>query len=912
MSVTQPPATQQEKQPPQYFKGIVKLVLSGDSVIIRGTPKGGPPPERQLNLSGINAPRAGRRAGGNADETKDEPFAWEAREFLRKKLVGKEVVFTVEYKVPASGREYGFLYLGKDAASGENIVESLVSEGFVTVRQEGIRGSTELARLAELESAAKAASKGKWASSGLQEHVRDIKWTVENPRQLVDKFKGKPIQAVVEHVRDGSTIRAFLLPDFYHITLMVSGIRSPGFKLDSDGKPDPSATEPLAEEAKFFTESRLLQRDVQIILESVNNNNFVGSVIHPNGNIAELLLRDGFARCVDWSIPMVTGGAEKLRAAEKAAKEKKSRIWKDYKPATVQLSAKDKQFSCKVVEIVNADALMVKLNDSSVKKIFLSSIRPPRLEEKEGSEKKKGFRPLYDIPWLYEGREFLRKKLIGKRIDVTVDYVQPASANYPEKTCCTVLIGGVNVAEALVSKGFATVVRYRQDDDQRSSRYDELLAAEMKAVKTSNGVHDKKEAPTHRVADLAGDLTKSKQFLPFLQRAGRSEAVVEFVASGSRLRLYIPRETCLITFLLAGITCPRGTRPNIGGAPGVQEGEPFGDEATIFTKEHCLQHEVEIEVESMDKGGNFIGWLWVDNQNYSVQLVEQGLASVHFSAERSPYYRSLQIAEENAKRRKIKMWANYVEKEVKLDKEEEVATERKTNYQAVVLTEVTPELHFYVQKVEQGPALEQLMMQLRQELNANPPLAGSYVPKKGDICAAKFSDGEWYRARVEKIAGAQVHLLYMDYGNREVTSALKCSTLPAAYAGPPAFAHEYTLACVSLPKDADDIQEAVAAFNEDTAERQLLMNIEYKGLNGDCVTLLSNETDPTQRKDIARELVADGLLCVETRRDKRLQKLVSDYISAQDAAKKRHLNIWRYGDITDDDANEFGLGKRKN
>lgn len=912
MSVTQPPATQQEKQPPQYFKGIVKLVLSGDSVIIRGTPKGGPPPERQLNLSGINAPRAGRRAGGNADETKDEPFAWEAREFLRKKLVGKEVVFTVEYKVPASGREYGFLYLGKDAASGENIVESLVSEGFVTVRQEGIRGSTELARLAELESAAKAASKGKWASSGLQEHVRDIKWTVENPRQLVDKFKGKPIQAVVEHVRDGSTIRAFLLPDFYHITLMVSGIRSPGFKLDSDGKPDPSATEPLAEEAKFFTESRLLQRDVQIILESVNNNNFVGSVIHPNGNIAELLLRDGFARCVDWSIPMVTGGAEKLRAAEKAAKEKKSRIWKDYKPATVQLSAKDKQFSCKVVEIVNADALMVKLNDSSVKKIFLSSIRPPRLEEKEGSEKKKGFRPLYDIPWLYEGREFLRKKLIGKRIDVTVDYVQPASANYPEKTCCTVLIGGVNVAEALVSKGFATVVRYRQDDDQRSSRYDELLAAEMKAVKTSNGVHDKKEAPTHRVADLAGDLTKSKQFLPFLQRAGRSEAVVEFVASGSRLRLYIPRETCLITFLLAGITCPRGTRPNIGGAPGVQEGEPFGDEATIFTKEHCLQHEVEIEVESMDKGGNFIGWLWVDNQNYSVQLVEQGLASVHFSAERSPYYRSLQIAEENAKRRKMKMWANYVEKEVKLDKEEEVATERKTNYQAVVLTEVTPELHFYVQKVEQGPALEQLMMQLRQELNANPPLAGSYVPKKGDICAAKFSDGEWYRARVEKIAGAQVHLLYMDYGNREVTSALKCSTLPAAYAGPPAFAHEYTLACVSLPKDADDIQEAVAAFNEDTAERQLLMNIEYKGLNGDCVTLLSNETDPTQRKDIARELVADGLLCVETRRDKRLQKLVSDYISAQDAAKKRHLNIWRYGDITDDDANEFGLGKRKN
>jgi len=182
------------------------------------------------------------------------------------------------------------------------------------------------------------------------------------------------------------------------------------------------------------------------------------------------------------------------------------------------------------------------------------------------------------------------------------------------------------------------VVRYRQDDDQRSSRYDELLNAEMKATKTSKGVHDKKEAPTHRVADLAGvcfqealrpfllliqfsnfrccfvclilqDIAKSKQFLPFLQRAGRSEAVVEFVASGSRLRLYIPRETCLVTFLLAGISCPRGTRPNLGGQPGVQEGEPFGDEALLFTKENCLQRQVEIEVESMDKGGNFIGYL---------------------------------------------------------------------------------------------------------------------------------------------------------------------------------------------------------------------------------------------------------------------------------------------------------------
>lgn len=61
-----------------------------------------------------------------------------------------------------------------------------------------------------------------------------------------------------------------------------------------------------------------------------------------------------------------------------------------------------------------------------------------------------------------------------------------------------------NVAEALVSKGLATAVRYRADDDQRSPHYDELLSAETKAVKAGKGMHSKKENPVHRVVDLSG------------------------------------------------------------------------------------------------------------------------------------------------------------------------------------------------------------------------------------------------------------------------------------------------------------------------------------------------------------------------------------------------------------------------
>ena len=117
---------------------------------------------------------------------------------------------------------------------------------------------------------------------------------------------------------------------------------------------------------------------MEIVLESVNNTNFIGSIIHPNGNIAEALLKEGLAKCVDWSLACVTGGGEKYRLASAEAKEKKLKLWKDYVSSGPVISAKDKEFSGKVVEIVNGDAIMVKKNKTELKKIHLASIRPPR------------------------------------------------------------------------------------------------------------------------------------------------------------------------------------------------------------------------------------------------------------------------------------------------------------------------------------------------------------------------------------------------------------------------------------------------------------------------------------------------------------------------------------------------------
>lgn len=801
--------------------------------------------------------------------------------------------------------DIGKLYLGRDV-NGENINEAMVAEGLVDVRR--VKNNDEEARFASLEETAKSAGKGKHSSEPSENHIRDLKWTVDNPTKFVDSFRGKPVNAIIEYIKDGSTFRALLLPSMHLITFQLSGLRCPTFKKVEDK----DVAEPFADEAKFYVESRLLQRDVKIILEGVANpvnGILLGTILHPNGNISEFLLRDGLARCVDWSMGCVTQGAEKYRAAEKQAKQSKLRLWKSYVPSNVLSDDNKRTIIGKVVEILNGDGMVIKTHDGH-SKVYLSSVRPPRLadyKETLANKVDKKNVPLYDVPLLFEAREFLRKKLIGKKVNALVDYIQPKSEEYQEKTYCTIIFGETNVAEALISQGLAKVVRHKQDDEQRSQKYDELLAAEARAAKKKIGMHSEQEQATMKIADATTDSAKAKQFLPLLQRLGRFDALVEFAASGSRFRLYIQKETLLITFLLSGIECPRASRSNPQGNNQIP-GEEFGDDALVFSKDRCMHREVKVEVETMDKGGNFIGYMFLDDgTNLSVGLVEQGYASVHSTAQRSSYYGALSKAEENAKAKRLNRWKNYVEeKKVQEEVEKNEPQERAVNYKRIVLTEVTRDLHFYAQSVENGTKLEQLTYQLRSELELRPPVAGAYTPKVGEVCVAKFSqDNEWYRARVLKVDGSKVTVLFIDYGNQESTVATKLAQIPAGFATLPGQAQEYALALVSLPKDDDYIEAAIDYFKSQILnDAEFLINTEYKNGSTDCVTLYNAD-----KEDIGKMLIKDGFVLVERRRERKLQKLLSEYMKAQETAKSSRINLWRYGDITEDDATEFGALK---
>ncbi|XP_058068753.1 ribonuclease TUDOR 1-like [Magnolia sinica] len=168
------------------------------------------------------------------------------------------------------------------------------------------------------------------------------------------------------------------------------------------------------------------------------------------------------------------------------------------------------------------------------------------------------------------------------------------------------------------------VLTITKDFEERSNYYDALLAAKSHAINGKKGIHSTKDPPVMHVMDLlTASAKKAKDFLPFLQQSKRLPAVVDYVLSGHRFKLLIPKETCSIPFSFSGVRCPG-------------RDEPFSDEAIASMRRKILQRDAEIEVETVDRTGTYLGSLWESKTNMAVVLLESGLARLQtaFGAKR--------------------------------------------------------------------------------------------------------------------------------------------------------------------------------------------------------------------------------------------------------------------------------------
>ncbi|RKP01027.1 hypothetical protein CXG81DRAFT_4301, partial [Caulochytrium protostelioides] len=780
---------------------FVKSVLSGDTVILRSRPINGPPTERLVSLAAIVAPRL----GGPRDPEKEEPFGFLAREFLRRRLVGKEVYYRVLYTVPG-GRDYAVLQTQAPIAEDQVVVQkALVAAGWAVPKE----GRNEIdAELEYLHDVAKHEQKGKYdpANAGLAARTVDYNLSKEDAQKLYAKHKGKPLPAVIEQVKDGSTYRVLVKvePDVHVVlSLQATGLRAPMWRKGIPNLPD--IVEPFSEESKFYVEARLLQKDVQVLLENVGNNSnaLFGSVLYPLGDIGEALLKEGLAKCADFSILMVTGGPGRYRAAEAQARERRLRIWRD-----VAVKAPVNAWEATVTRVISGDTLMVSSRTKGEQKVTLSSIRIPRDTSADGNtgshtslHSNNANSDQTEMPYFqYEAREAIRKRVIGKTVTIAEDYVTPANAGYEARTCVTILSKNVNLAEMLVGKGLALVIRHRRDDD-RSSSFDQLLMAEERAKAGKVGIHATTPMAPIRFSEVSKSAQRAKIFMTQLTRLRRFKAVVDFVVSGSRFRVIVPGQNLRMTLVLDALRTPRTARN------ASETSEPFGAEATQLANQHLLQRDVEVEVTGQDKTGGITGNVFVDGTNFGAMLLEAGYATLHsYSAQHNEHYAQLTAAAGVAERQKLGVWS--IEKPA-AEPTEESATAPKVgphideNGQRVVVTDYAGKGQIHIQTLGEGVQRLETMMQTFSDVYADAAQPALTSAKNNDVIAAQFTvDDHWYRARVLRTVNkTSVNVIYVDYGNTETLPLSRCKRLVDAHrlSVLPAQATAAQLAFVQMP-----------------------------------------------------------------------------------------------------------------
>lgn len=1023
----------------QWFLGTVKEVLSGDLLVIVGTgqasytqfPSGCPGvrAEKRLTLSHVLAPRLARRDGS----TQDEPCAWQSREHLRRKVVGKQVTFRVDQVLGNSGREFGTVFVqptpkpsagdqngATQQAQPENVALYQVAAGLAKCKENfhsehdqglqlqfkqaeekaktqgwGIwKGSLEATNTSapddkkkkrragggkkKKEKKAAQSSGGSVTQSLPMPRVRKVvQVSQEDAPSLLGKYKDKGlVGCVVESVGNPHVLKVTIPPfvvspsggeepasaadqqeaeeakrTFTTATVFVCGVScplvskrpsAPAAQAEGEQEKQPAAVpvaEPYSVRSKVFVENLVLnQSGVSLRFEDTDKyGNLYVSVfrtLQSKGgeasevvNVAEALLKEGLGKTIDWSTRMLSSmTASKLRQAEKSAKQKKQGIWHNFKEQENSNALTD-EFKAIVVEVVSGDTLNLWLPQQKLeKRVQLSSIRAPRLPSRGNNNVGEAY--------AVEAKEFLRQRLIGKEVTCKMEYQRkvpigggapPPPAGSGSEAAATAQQTRIlafanltleeragnpqNVSIMLLVRGLAQTVKHRSEDDM-SGVYEDLVEAESKALKQRKGLHSgKKPSPPGRVNDLSsgGSQAKSKQFLPFLQRSDRVHAVVDYVLSGHRFKLNIPKDSLQITFALSDVRCPG-------------RNEAFSDEALKYARLHCMQRDVEIEVDGIDKIGTFTGRLYLPPKsiNFSQSLVASGLAKV--AGYNVPQGSPLVHAQNRAKDAKLNIWKdyeepNYDEEALEQEKQANSGSAKEKESMKIRAVNVVSGSVFYAQKVDDQTT--SLLEQIGALSLSEASTTGAF--QVGEVVLCKYAgDGQVYRAKIEAYdrAAKAYDVFYIDFGNREKAPEKSISPLDLGLkmSSPLAFACQ--LAFVKAPSLQDDYGYEAAEFLQALIGRGQILAAQVEERVSEVVQGRKPETitkmtlvDPQTNENVALELVRNGLARVESQykrkgfghRQTNPSEIVQALQEEEQGAKKDHLNIWQYGDCGSDD-----------
>ena len=765
------------------IKGLVKGVQSGDTIILSGKlPKnGGLPEEISLTLTGVYAPKI-----GNSSKLDEEAYSYDSREFLRKLVVGKVVLYKVDYS--HNDRKFGHIVLDNKNINAEILKNGFAKIGFLPKGQEKLYQSELWTTLKEAEKEGKEKKLGIYAadSSDNKTHIRHLHnlSDAEEDKKKVDEAidKNNEIDAIVEYVFNCAFLSVYI-PKwncFAKVNLRFISIPS--------NTKDPE----LYKKGKAYCERICLSKDVKLkIFDFDETKNLVCDVIvlDKNQNLAELILKEGYSKSF-------TGGNKNpkvynltdinlARAAESEAKSKRLGVWKDAvvtESKSLKKDVDDDLSDTRCIMVNSGDSLTVLNKKKEEVRIFLSNLKAPALAKFGTDEQNK--------PWAFQSRDFVRKKLVGKNIKCDLDYLHTVNQENTkgkgpqgskskrvmkfytvyytddkgESQCINVEI---------IKNGLANIANYKIEEGNPSREFDAMLKAEQEAKKNKVGLFSPKVPPLCTYSDLiTAGKTKKKEFINFLTGLEHLDCVVDFCFSANKFKLRIDQKQVMIPFGLIGVKSFTNDKNNSSLF------EKYFKISHDFVVNTILQRDGKCDIIQADRIGNYFGNFIFDGKNFGTVLIEKGLAVCNERSSdlgKNKYINEMREAEKKAKEKKIGLWEDEgLAKLLKGDSFEETSSEKKfVQVNKDIKVRITDQIDFdkfYCNFLPNKTLdkIEEILADYDDEIRK--PESLSLPIKIGTLCAAKFpDDNKYYRGLVKRFNKdkKEFQIEFIDYGNLE-------------------------------------------------------------------------------------------------------------------------------------------------
>ncbi len=891
------------------LNGLVTGVNSGDHLLVQGKSKEGEaPPTHDLYLAYIDAPKM------PAPQKKGDAFALASREFVRKLVIGKKISFLPAYS--KEGRDYATVWVESAPGKTVDVVEELVAAGLATVRahnepkEEKAEQIDRYQTLKLTQDSAMHEGRGLWTkrSELIAENAVHIAYPGTGSydhAKIQDEINqdGGVADGIVEYVFS-PCVYSIYLPKYKAVAkLALEYVHNP-----PGGPKATEAQQKISKCARAFVERLVQHRDVTVQLDSFDatNASFLGKLLIKEGvvDVAAELLTNGFAKLLKQEPTMDAAYYVKMRLAMNQAQTGKKGLWKD--PGLKGKDEEDKgergsKFTAHVIEVHSGDSLTVaKVGTEEERRVFMAGIRAPNMPTPANPERGQ--------PYAWEAKEHLRKMLVGKQVEVELEYTktpvkgesEPADVKKKAMTFVNILLSdGRCVNVEMVELGLASMLTPRVNE-VLTAYYVQMGKAVEKAKAAKKGIYAVGGvAPVHSYQDLVGPQnTKTLMYYQeFFSKNPHVSGVVEHCFSGSRFKLRVEEATCFVSFICQGLQ-PLTQDPNV---PELQKLYVQGQK---FARSTILQRDARVDIESSDRRGNFFGVLTVAGKNYTVSLLEEGLAVINRTPGREPISKRelYDQAETKAKKEEKGFWDPKANISMEIVQPGQTALEFVEGKSNLEIVTFASNRYFYAIHTDDSmiKKLEDAMKKSFDPAKADKLIAPI---RRGTYCMAKYTeDKKWYRAQVERaIADNVCEVLFIDYGNTEDADLANVRKIDSKLIKDfPPRTVKVNLAYLDMPPlDVEAGGKKLRTILKSQLEEREVTAIHKYKADGVLYAILleGEETDPM--KSFNAYLLKRGLAKISRR--VKLPGALIEWQEMQDKARTDQVGLWETNELNIDD-----------